>query len=90
MLKYLQQVNFSLPVCPSVHPITTSILVQGSENLCLKEQIIDFFLKEPVSPPADGRRLVIVFHCEFSSKRGPSMSVFLINYCFGDGRQYFL
>ncbi|XP_062510423.1 M-phase inducer phosphatase-like [Corticium candelabrum] len=51
--------------------------IKGSKNLYLKDQIEHFFMQEPLKLPQDGRRLVIIFHCEFSSERGPTMCKYL-------------
>lgn len=51
--------------------------IKGAINIYQKDQLLDFFLGNPIDPPSNGLRLVIVFHCEFSSQRGPSMCDFL-------------
>lgn len=49
--------------------------ITGAVNLHTKRQIYDRFLgsKEPCSTIKEGKRHVVVFHCEFSSQRGPDM-----------------
>jgi len=37
----------------------------------------DFLLRAPLAPAADHRRLLVVFHCEFSSERGPRLCRFV-------------
>lgn len=37
----------------------------------------DFLLRVPVVPSRPDRRVVLVFHCEFSSERGPRMCRFV-------------
>ncbi|XP_058135331.1 M-phase inducer phosphatase 3 isoform X3 [Dasypus novemcinctus] len=47
--------------------------IQGALNLYIQEELYDFFLKKPIVPLDTQKRIVIVFHCEFSSERGPRM-----------------
>nr|XP_060491999.1 M-phase inducer phosphatase 3 isoform X4 [Panthera onca] len=47
--------------------------IQGALNLYSQEEVYDFFLKKPVMPLDTQKRIIIVFHCEFSSERGPRM-----------------
>ncbi|XP_040300519.1 M-phase inducer phosphatase 3 isoform X4 [Herpailurus yagouaroundi] len=47
--------------------------IQGALNLYSQEELYDFFLKKPVMPLNTQKRIIIVFHCEFSSERGPRM-----------------
>ncbi|XP_062379058.1 M-phase inducer phosphatase 2 [Sardina pilchardus] len=51
--------------------------IKGALNLHQEEQIEDFLMKTPVVPTCQGKRVVIVFHCEFSSERGPRMARFV-------------
>ncbi|KAM6159907.1 M-phase inducer phosphatase 1 isoform 1-T1 [Erethizon dorsatum] len=46
--------------------------IKGAVNLHMEEEVEDFLLKKPIVP-TDGRRVIVVFHCEFSSERGPRM-----------------
>ncbi|XP_055286133.1 M-phase inducer phosphatase 3 isoform X2 [Moschus berezovskii] len=47
--------------------------IQGALNLHSQEELYNFFLKKPIVPLDIQKRIVIVFHCEFSSERGPRM-----------------
>uniref|UniRef100_A0A9L0IVT2 M-phase inducer phosphatase n=1 Tax=Equus asinus TaxID=9793 RepID=A0A9L0IVT2_EQUAS len=47
--------------------------IQGALNLSSQEELYNFFLKKPVVPLDTQKRIIIVFHCEFSSERGPRM-----------------
>ncbi|XP_053668805.1 uncharacterized protein LOC128719207 [Anopheles marshallii] len=62
--------------------------IRGAKNLYTQEQIIDELIKSKTETPKvascqDGaalRRHIVVFHCEFSSERGPKLSRFLRNH----------
>ncbi|KAM5301094.1 M-phase inducer phosphatase 3-like isoform 2-T2 [Glossophaga mutica] len=47
--------------------------IQGALNLYSQEELYNFFLKMPIVPLDAQKRIIIVFHCEFSSERGPRM-----------------
>ncbi|XP_032106283.1 M-phase inducer phosphatase 3 isoform X3 [Sapajus apella] len=51
--------------------------IQGALNLYSQEELFNFFLKKPIVPLDTQKRIIIVFHCEFSSERGPRMCRFL-------------
>ncbi|XP_072486504.1 M-phase inducer phosphatase 3 isoform X1 [Notamacropus eugenii] len=51
--------------------------IQGALNLHSQEELRDFFLKKPFVPSSAQSRIIIVFHCEFSSERGPRMCRYL-------------
>ncbi|XP_008571015.1 PREDICTED: M-phase inducer phosphatase 3 [Galeopterus variegatus] len=47
--------------------------IQGALNLYSQEELYNFFLKKPIVPLDAQKRIIVVFHCEFSSERGPRM-----------------
>ncbi|XP_051699384.1 M-phase inducer phosphatase 3 isoform X6 [Oryctolagus cuniculus] len=47
--------------------------IQGALNLYSQEELRNFFLKKPIVPLDVQKRIILVFHCEFSSERGPRM-----------------
>lgn len=49
--------------------------IQGALNIHKQEDLFEFFLKKPLLPSTPQKRLILVFHCEFSSERGPKMWV---------------
>ncbi|XP_043843359.1 M-phase inducer phosphatase 3 [Dromiciops gliroides] len=51
--------------------------IQGALNLHSQEELRNFFLKKPFLPSNTQKRIIIVFHCEFSSERGPRMCRYL-------------
>ena len=50
-------------------------MCQGSVNIWEKDKLIETFFASPTHPDTetDTERQIIIFHCEFSSKRGPEM-----------------
>ncbi|KFP91719.1 M-phase inducer phosphatase 1, partial [Apaloderma vittatum] len=50
--------------------------IKGAINLHMEEDVEEYLLKKPIQP-SDNKRVIIVFHCEFSSERGPRMCRFV-------------
>ncbi|NWW19323.1 MPIP2 phosphatase, partial [Falcunculus frontatus] len=51
--------------------------VKGAVNLPLRRDVEEFLLEKPIVPLDATKRVIIIFHCEFSSERGPKMCKFL-------------
>uniref|UniRef100_UPI003AB09D82 M-phase inducer phosphatase 2 n=1 Tax=Centroberyx gerrardi TaxID=166262 RepID=UPI003AB09D82 len=51
--------------------------IKGALNLHQEEQVEDYLLRTPITPSSPDKRVLIVFHCEFSSERGPRMCRFV-------------
>ncbi|XP_020645575.3 M-phase inducer phosphatase 3 isoform X1 [Pogona vitticeps] len=51
--------------------------IKGALNIHRQEDLFDFFLRKPLFPSAPQKRLILVFHCEYSSERGPKMCHYL-------------
>ncbi|NXS95339.1 MPIP1 phosphatase, partial [Jacana jacana] len=50
--------------------------IKGAVNLHMEEDVENYLLKNPIQP-SENKRVIIVFHCEFSSERGPRMCRFV-------------
>lgn len=48
--------------------------IRGAMNLWNKDLLVERFFKE-LHHPSDNKRSIFIYHCEFSSKRGPDMWV---------------
>ncbi|XP_030419601.1 M-phase inducer phosphatase 2 [Gopherus evgoodei] len=51
--------------------------IKGAVNLPLEQDIEDFLLKNPIVSLDVQKRVIVIFHCEFSSERGPRMCRFV-------------
>uniref|UniRef100_A0A8C3TKC2 M-phase inducer phosphatase n=1 Tax=Chelydra serpentina TaxID=8475 RepID=A0A8C3TKC2_CHESE len=51
--------------------------IKGALNFHRQEDVFEFLLKKPLFPSMPQKRIVLVFHCEFSSERGPKMCRYL-------------
>ncbi|XP_072858275.2 M-phase inducer phosphatase 2 [Pogona vitticeps] len=51
--------------------------IKGAVNLPLEKDVEEFLLKKPIVPFDSTKRVIVVFHCEFSSERGPRMCRFV-------------
>lgn len=51
--------------------------IEGAKNIYTNEAVLEEFLKNPIKPEDPNKRVVLIFHCEFSSERGPKLSRFL-------------
>ncbi|NXF85739.1 MPIP1 phosphatase, partial [Eubucco bourcierii] len=50
--------------------------IKGAVNLHMEEDVENYLLKKPIQP-SENKRVIVVFHCEFSSERGPRMCRFV-------------
>ncbi|XP_068854503.1 M-phase inducer phosphatase 2-like [Aphelocoma coerulescens] len=51
--------------------------VKGAVNLPLQRDVEESLLEQPIVPLDSSRRVIVIFHCEFSVERGPKMCKFL-------------
>uniref|UniRef100_A0A1B6C0R8 protein-tyrosine-phosphatase n=1 Tax=Clastoptera arizonana TaxID=38151 RepID=A0A1B6C0R8_9HEMI len=49
----------------------------GAKNIYTKDQLIKEFMEKSVKVDGNDKRNILIFHCEFSSERGPTLSRFL-------------
>ncbi|NXL09592.1 MPIP2 phosphatase, partial [Mesembrinibis cayennensis] len=47
--------------------------IKGAVNLPMEQDVEEFLLKKPIVPFDASKRVIVIFHCEFSSERGPRM-----------------
>ncbi|XP_064599835.1 M-phase inducer phosphatase 1-B-like [Liolophura sinensis] len=53
--------------------------IQGSENVYTRDALIERFIKGAALSKTEGRRKVLIFHCEFSTERAPKLLRYLRN-----------
>ncbi|KAF7710588.1 M-phase inducer phosphatase 2 isoform X2 [Silurus meridionalis] len=51
--------------------------IKGALNLHQEDQVEECFFKQPILSESPEKRVLLVFHCEFSSERGPRMCRFV-------------
>ncbi|XP_059673826.1 M-phase inducer phosphatase 2 [Gavia stellata] len=51
--------------------------IKGAINLPMEQDVEEFLLKKPIVPFDASKRVIVIFHCEFSSERGPRMCRFV-------------
>ncbi|KAK4818875.1 hypothetical protein QYF61_021392 [Mycteria americana] len=51
--------------------------IKGAVNLPMEQDVEEFLLKKPIVPFDASKRVIVIFHCEFSSERGPRMCRFV-------------
>ncbi|XP_077182277.1 M-phase inducer phosphatase 3 isoform X7 [Paroedura picta] len=51
--------------------------IKGALNIHRQDDLFEHFLMKPLLPSAPQKHLILVFHCEFSSERGPKMCRYL-------------
>ncbi|XP_054833768.1 M-phase inducer phosphatase 3 [Eublepharis macularius] len=51
--------------------------IKGALNIHRQDDLFELLLRKPLLPSTPQKRLILVFHCEFSSERGPKMCRYL-------------
>uniref|UniRef100_A0A674PK62 M-phase inducer phosphatase n=1 Tax=Takifugu rubripes TaxID=31033 RepID=A0A674PK62_TAKRU len=51
--------------------------IKGAVNLHHEDHVEEFLLKTPIVSSCADKRVLLIFHCEFSSERGPRMCRFI-------------
>lgn len=68
--------------CPHRSPVLTMAILPlrpplnlppatGAINVWLRENLINTLFGDPIVDISDGKRVAVIFHCEFSAHRGP-------------------
>lgn len=47
--------------------------IQTAKNIYTRKQIFDEYFQQPIQLKDTTKRNIIIFHCEFSSERAPSL-----------------
>ena len=47
--------------------------IQSAKNLFTRTQVFNEFFRNPIQLKDPSKRNIIIFHCEFSSERAPSL-----------------
>nr|KAG5714226.1 hypothetical protein BaRGS_018443 [Batillaria attramentaria] len=51
--------------------------IRDAKNIYTREELLETYLKNPKTTRDPNKRFLLIFHCEFSSERGPSLFRFL-------------
>ncbi|XP_043925446.1 M-phase inducer phosphatase 3 [Protopterus annectens] len=90
-LKYISAETLAALLCGEFHSLIEKYFIidcrypyeyngghiKGALNLHKLNEVYEYFLANPLIPKSENKRIIIIFHCEFSSERGPRMCRFL-------------
>uniref|UniRef100_A0A8C7IMU9 protein-tyrosine-phosphatase n=1 Tax=Oncorhynchus kisutch TaxID=8019 RepID=A0A8C7IMU9_ONCKI len=79
-LKYITPEMMVSALSGQLHHVVERIVVidcRYPANLYQEEQVEEYLLRTPIAPLSPDHRVLLVFHCEFSSERGPRMCRFV-------------